>query len=75
MGRDAQVQSPCRIRQGFNPRARMGRDLPQGICTSRSECFNPRARMGRDSSDQLSCPHTHRFNPRARMGRDEVRAN
>ena len=33
---------------GFNPRARMGRDLAQLTSISQPSSFNPRARMGRD---------------------------
>jgi len=34
--------------RGFNPRARMGRDLNDLSCPICLLCFNPRARMGRD---------------------------
>ena len=34
--------------EGFNPRARMGRDIGRGNAQGRSSRFNPRARMGRD---------------------------
>ena len=38
---------------GFNPRARMGRDLSQPAQMSlRASSFNPRARMGRDITEQ-----------------------
>jgi len=33
---------------GFNPRARVGRDLATKLSRSCRECFNPRARVGRD---------------------------
>ena len=33
---------------GFNPRARVGRDLAGIRCTSPLQRFNPRARVGRD---------------------------
>ncbi len=33
----------------FNPRARMGRDLIQGVDSPPKKSFNPRARMGRDT--------------------------
>ena len=33
---------------GFNPRARMGRDLPCATSGQLQARFNPRARMGRD---------------------------
>ena len=32
----------------FNPRARVGRDLPLSVLRLRMGCFNPRARVGRD---------------------------
>ncbi len=55
----------------FNPRVRMGRDLPP-IRTSHpsSPCFNPRVRMGRDYPSQIWVPNSNGFNPRVRMGRD-----
>ena len=34
----------------FNPRARMGRDGADALCTEELEGFNPRARMGRDKA-------------------------
>ena len=33
---------------GFNPRARMGRDILSVTVKVSTVCFNPRARMGRD---------------------------
>ena len=33
---------------GFNPRARVGRDSPRSVLCLRSSSFNPRARVGRD---------------------------
>ena len=33
---------------GFNPRARMGRDPNNSLACRATRCFNPRARMGRD---------------------------
>ena len=38
----------------FNPRARDGRDPPQGMCWRPRQRFNPRARDGRDSSMLLA---------------------
>ena len=34
--------------EGFNPRARVGRDDPSPANRPRPGCFNPRARVGRD---------------------------
>ena len=36
---------------GFNPRARMGRDILYRLTNNRRFSFNPRARMGRDNKD------------------------
>ncbi len=33
---------------GFNPRARVGRDVQRLIKAYSQACFNPRARVGRD---------------------------
>ena len=55
---------------GFNPRAREGRDSlkkAEGACRVR---FNPRAREGRDRGALIRRCRGHRFNPRAREGRD-----
>ncbi len=57
--------------QGFNPRARMGRD--GAICglAGVQSSFNPRARMGRDKEKRKKLAKVLGFNPRARMGRDD----
>ena len=70
MGRDdgCPIESPrpdC-----FNPRARVGRDLPMPSLCIDLFCFNPRARVGRDLILLLRLMLTSRFNPRARVGRD-----
>ena len=36
------------IMNGFNPRARAGRDKLARHCEGDNTCFNPRARAGRD---------------------------
>ncbi len=63
---------PYRLRLwlGFNPRARMGRDLIVVSSILISHSFNPRARMGRDFRRRSTSASSSSFNPRARMGRD-----
>ena len=34
--------------KGFNPRARVGRDVSERNAVEQAKCFNPRARVGRD---------------------------
>ena len=48
MGRDWENRKTKAEAEGFNPRARMGRDRHR-LCNHVDRfCFNPRARMGRD---------------------------
>ena len=54
---------------GFNPRARVGRDL-RLHAAGENGCFNPRARVGRDLLRAGPDPPLRGFNPRARVGRD-----
>ena len=56
----------------FNPRARVGRDLPTIIISNKHVRFNPRARVGRDLIRTSLPTRWSRFNPRARVGRDLV---
>jgi len=56
--------------EGFNPRARTGRDIIFKLCRPNSWCFNPRARTGRDNFVFVGNCAKIGFNPRARTGRD-----
>ena len=56
--------------QGFNPRARVGRDAKELLFGDYSPGFNPRARVGRDALCWLYESGRWSFNPRARVGRD-----
>ena len=57
--------------EGFNPRARRGRDLLRLWAVMRiTGRFNPRARRGRDSIRGTRVIRPMCFNPRARRGRD-----
>ena len=70
MGRDARTRCNGCSWNGFNPRARVGRDrLSNGQKRLRKR-FNPRARVGRDDERFEEILIFHRFNPRARVGRD-----
>ena len=63
-------------RVGFNPRARVGRDMYYGFETSDENAgFNPRARVGRDYRRRRSLFYFVSFNPRARVGRDLPRSH
>ena len=55
---------------GFNPRARDGRDRNSLSIAAFLDCFNPRARDGRDIFESMELHLGCRFNPRARDGRD-----
>ncbi len=55
---------------GFNPRARVGRDIKPATCGEAGRSFNPRARVGRDIPLHVLLAFLQRFNPRARVGRD-----
>jgi len=55
---------------GFNPRARVGRDIRATAQAIQCRCFNPRARVGRDFPPSSTHRHRQSFNPRARVGRD-----
>ena len=59
------------VGNGFNPRARGGRDSLLNWRPAASPCFNPRARGGRDPGRSRTIPRGWRFNPRARGGRDQ----
>ena len=67
-------QSGCKriYPQGFNPRAREGRDKSRQRRCAWKRCFNPRAREGRDQTYPSIIKALPRFNPRAREGRDEA---
>ncbi len=56
----------------FNPRARVGRDLPSSTSRPLPTCFNPCARVGRDTRSPDGASIKLCFNPRARVGRDSV---
>ncbi len=57
--------------QGFNPRARVGRDGQAAVFQYAFAGFNPRARVGRDTlRSPLGELMAVGFNPRARVGRD-----
>ena len=57
--------------QGFNPRARTGRDVLSAQRLEIQGSFNPRARTGRDATNAKLCRDFKvSFNPRARTGRD-----
>ena len=54
---------------GFNPRARVGRDITgEPKVSTLYFCFNPRARVGRDSYAVGAWRYSGCFNPRARVG-------
>jgi len=57
----------------FNPRARVGRDMPDEGLVPIGGCFNPRARVGRDYAIEYEVSLRDCFNPRARVGRDSAR--
>ena len=57
---------------GFNPRARVGRDVRPRRGASAGTRFNPRARVGRDLPVLNASRATNSFNPRARVGRDSL---
>jgi len=59
-----------RSTNGFNPRARVGRDVDSEMDGARAACFNPRARVGRDQGVLPLSVGFGSFNPRARVGRD-----
>ena len=48
---------------GFNPRARVGRDLILSCSRQRLCCFNPRARVGRDNAVLQQYSVSRSFNP------------
>ena len=55
---------------GFNSRARKGRDLLSFLLLCLSACFNSRARKGRDTIRKSLEQWMYGFNSRARKGRD-----
>jgi len=59
-----------RCRQGFNPRAHVGRDWRSCWHRPRIPCFNPRAHVGRDQKSIVKSLDPSCFNPRAHVGRD-----
>ena len=70
MGRDLELLLSLSGISGFNPRARMGRDLLMRYQNARNSLFQSTRPHGarhikRRTSGIISC-----FNPRARMGRD-----
>ena len=54
----------------FNPRPRVGGDLPVGDYQRRERGFNPRPRVGGDRTRTTSVPACTGFNPRPRVGGD-----
>ena len=64
------TKASCRLVHGFNPRARVGRDVMELATYIWSMGFNPRARVGRDHGDCRQWNWRACFNPRARVGRD-----
>ncbi len=57
-------------RSNFNPRSRMGSDIPCLDRLSDAEYFNPRSRMGSDLRLPAHLARSRNFNPRSRMGSD-----
>ncbi len=57
--------------QGFNSRARKGRDKRRENSFARTSSFNSRARKGRDGNGHAINHFVSSFNSRARKGRDE----
>ena len=57
-------------KNGFNPRARVGRDFCSKSVNFIPIRFNPRARVGRDFRNRPGKREKICFNPRARVGRD-----
>ena len=55
---------------GFNPHARVGRDMLSLVSFGAFVCFNPHARVGRDAGRELLMSAIQGFNPHARVGRD-----
>ena len=51
-------------RSGFNPRARVGRDLVRLEILERIHRFNPRARVGRDEAATCSNPRVGCYDAR-----------
>ena len=60
---------------GFNSRAREGRDISYHGQVVMSRGFNSRAREGRDANTRVSAAWFGRFNSRAREGRDKSVSN
>jgi len=56
---------------GFNPRARVERDLKALSEFYNNACFNPRARVERDFFYTSKYQYGKSFNPRARVERDQ----
>jgi len=48
VGRDGKIDGIMDNGDGFNPRARVGRDTDRAASSSVRRRFNPRARVGRD---------------------------
>ncbi len=61
MGRDRSSKDSSAPAAGFNPRARMGRDVVELNERKQRMSFNPRARMGRDQVHVDSCVRRYRF--------------
>ena len=72
MGRDGAYRTTEPGKRHFNPRARVGRDIPSARRLSIMRYFNPRARVGRDRGIGATCQGHGHFNPRARVGRDNT---
>ena len=56
--------------EGFNPRARDGRESARLLAVLDTSRFNPRARDGRERRQATYFPFVQCFNPRARDGRE-----
>ena len=54
----------------FNPRSRVGNDLPCGRTIPHRLDFNPRSRVGNDVGNALDKAIEIDFNPRSRVGND-----
>ena len=73
MGRDDLEPAPLLRLRGFNPRARVGRDIGNRPYMSSSLSVSIHAPAWGATADDFSRNRiTMRFNPRARVGRDMV---
>ena len=58
----------------FNPRSRVGNDIPIKYSTTATINFNPRSRVGNDGCKSRCYYLRQYFNPRSRVGNDGNRA-